>query len=200
MEDVYHYTRSPAWEELVSKIQHWRLFFSFFPAHFAQQKEQNESCCCNALSCRGLIRSLFCFGGVSSSLTRFACFPLCCCDLFSGLTLQPRFSFIVGCLFIYLSVLVIGRKEGKMKQIDELGYFKWIGSMIVWTVGCFVVGGSSPLLGSWGGFRGSDVPLCSFPCGIRVLSSRPLHGNSFQLCHECSGSDTCSRLLRSDGF
>lgn len=87
MEDVYHYTRSPAWEELVSKIQHWRLFFSFFSAHFAQQKEQNESCCCNALSCRGLIRSLFCFGGVSSSLTRFACFPLCCCDLFSGLTL-----------------------------------------------------------------------------------------------------------------
>lgn len=26
MEDVYHYTRSPAWEELVSKIQHWTLF------------------------------------------------------------------------------------------------------------------------------------------------------------------------------
>lgn len=26
MEDVYHYTRSPAWEELVSKIQHWIIF------------------------------------------------------------------------------------------------------------------------------------------------------------------------------
>ncbi len=25
MEDVYHYTRSPAWEELVSKIQQWIL-------------------------------------------------------------------------------------------------------------------------------------------------------------------------------
>lgn len=82
MEDVYHYTRSPAWEELVSSAQQWILFFSLSPillrVREASATEKGDA----SLRSNSEFPRVFCTLWRCFVLRNVARFPpRCCCDL-----------------------------------------------------------------------------------------------------------------------